>query len=401
MTGAEIPYGAYWSTPFAKWGGALVPYHSVRLAAFTAKRAMERRGIDPGRIDHGVLGMTVPQQNSFYGLPWLMGMAGAKDVAGPTISQACATGARILCHAASEVALGRARCVLAVSADRTSNGPTMLYPDPSAPGGSPAHERWVLDNFSSDPFARCAMVDTAENVAARDGIDLAEQHAVTLRRFEQYSAALADDRAFQRRYMDLPFALPDRKWEEEAGALEGDEGIYPTTADKLAKLKPVREGGTVTFGAQTHPADGNAAVIVTDADTAREVSRRPEIRVRIAAFGEAREAPGYMPAAPIAAARKALDAAGLSIGEIDAIKSHNPFAVNDIAFARAFQIPWERMNNYGSSLIWGHPQGPTGLRAIIELVEELAVRGGGTGLFQGCAAGDSAMACVVVVEDRG
>ena len=55
------------------------------------------------------------------------------------------------------------------------------------------------------------------------------------------------------------------------------------------------------------------------------------------------------------------------------------------------------MNNFGCSLVWGHPQGPTGLRALIELIEELAIRGGGTGLFQGCAAGDTAMAAVVRV----
>lgn len=400
MVEAEIPYGAYWSTPFAKWGGRLSGFHSVRLAAFTARRALDRRAIAPERIEHAVLGLTVPQQNSFYGLPWLMGMAGAEAVAGPTINQACATGARILAHAAGEVAFGRARCVLAISADRTSNGPTLLYPDPSAPGGSPAHERWVLDNFGHDPHAGCAMVDTAENVAARHGIDREEQHAVTLHRYAQYDEALANDRAFQRRFMDLPMVLPDRRYKDEAGALDGDEGVYPTTAEKLTTLRPVREGGTVTLAAQTHPADGNAAVVVTDAETARALSRRPEVRVAVLAFGEAREEPGFMPAAPITAARKALDAAGLAIADIHAIKSHNPFAVNDIAFARAFQIPWERMNNYGSSLVWGHPQGPTGLRAIIELIEELEIRGGGTGLFHGCAAGDSAMACVIRVEER-
>ena len=57
------------------------------------------------------------------------------------------------------------------------------------------------------------------------------------------------------------------------------------------------------------------------------------------------------------------------------------------------------MNELGCSLIWGHPQGPTGLRAVIELIEELAIRGGGWGLFTGCAAGDSAMAVVVEVGD--
>ena len=69
-----------------------------------------------------------------------------------------------------------------------------------------------------------------------------------------------------------------------------------------------------------------------------------------------------------------------------------------IAFARAFDVDWKKMNNFGSSLVWGHPQGPTGLRALIEMIEELVIRGGGTGLFQGCAAGDSAMAVILRVR---
>ena len=89
----------------------------------------------------------------------------------------------------------------------------------------------------------------------------------------------------------------------------------------------------------------------------------------------------------------------MGIDDIDAVKSHNPFVVNDIAFSRHFGLPVERMNRYGCSLVWGHPQGPTGLRGVIELIEELAERGGGRGLFQGCAAGDTGMAVVVDVRD--
>ena len=90
----------------------------------------------------------------------------------------------------------------------------------------------------------------------------------------------------------------------------------------------------------------------------------------------------------------------MKLADIVAIKTHNPFAVNDIAFARATGADLMTMNNYGCSLIWGHPQGPTGLRAIVELIEELAIRGGGLGLFNGCAAGDSSMAAVVEVSGR-
>jgi acetyl-CoA acetyltransferase len=89
----------------------------------------------------------------------------------------------------------------------------------------------------------------------------------------------------------------------------------------------------------------------------------------------------------------------MAFSDMRAIKTHNPFAVNDIVFARASGIAIERCNNFGCSLVWGHPQAPTGTRAIIELIEELALRGGGLGLFTGCAAGDSAMAVVVEVGD--
>jgi acetyl-CoA acetyltransferase len=108
-----------------------------------------------------------------------------------------------------------------------------------------------------------------------------------------------------------------------------------------------------------------------------------------------------MPYAPVPASRAALKAAGIGVGDLAAVKSHNPFVVNDIVFARETGFDVAKMNNYGCSLVWGHPQGPTGLRAIIELIEELALRGGGYGLFNGCAAGDSAMAVVIEVRDAG
>ena len=174
--------------------------------------------------------------------------------------------------------------------------------------------------------------------------------------------------------------------------LAGDEGVFASDAEKMARLKPVKEGGTITFAGQTHPADGNAGMIITTAARARALSREPRPVIRIAAYGQAREKPAYMPAAPIAAARRALAAAGIAIEDVKAVKSHNPFAVNDIIFAKELGLDVMTMNNYGCSLIWGHPQGPTGLRAIIELIEELVLAGGGYGLFHGCAAGDSAMA---------
>ncbi len=398
MSIAWIPYGAYWSTPFVRWQGALAELHSLRLSAWVAARALAKRGIDPQVFDFGVLGMTVPQQGCFYGLPWAMGEIGASHVGGPTIMQACATSARSVQVAAQEVAAGLATTALVLACDRVSNGPHIYYPAPSATGGTGQSENWVLDNFARDPFAGVAMITTAENVAKKHGITREEQDDLTLARYNQYGDALADDSAFLRRFMDLPFDVPDPRFVKVVASLDGDVGVQSSDPAKVRGLKPVVEGGSVTYAGQTHPADGNAGLVVTTRERARELARAPGIEIALLGFGTARTAIAHMPEAPVPATRAALNQAGLTINQIDCVKSHNPFLVNDLVFSKETGFALQAMNNYGCSLVWGHPQGPTGLRAMIELIEELALRGGGRGLFQGCAAGDTAMAIVIEVS---
>jgi acetyl-CoA acetyltransferase len=397
---AEIPYGAYWSTPFARWQGAFANLHSLEFAAYTARKELARREIPGEAIGHGVLGFSVPQSHSFYGLPWVAGRAGLGHIAGPTIMQACATGVRTLLAATQEVEAGLCGTSLAITCDRTSNGPHLYYPNPKGPGGTGAHEDWVMDNFGCDPLGRHSMLQTAENVAIKHQITTEQQHDVVLLREKQYRDALTDACAFQKRYMTLPFEVPDASFKKTAGSLDSDEGIRFSTAEGLANLKPVLADGSVTYGGQTHPADGNAAIIVAEPALADELSRDRNIRVKLHGFGSARAQQAHMPEAPIPAAQRALEAAGMTIEQMDAVKTHSPFAVNDVLFSRQTGVPLEKMNNFGCSLVWGHPQAPMGTRGVIELIEELAQRGGGYGLFTGCAAGDTAMAVIIEVADR-
>ncbi len=391
-----IPYGAYWSTPFAKWQGSFANLHPIAFAADTTCRALAERQLDPQAFDALFLGMTVPARSSFYGAPWLAALIGADGITGPVFSQACATSARVIGSAAHEVEAGDDRNILCITADRTSNGPHLLYPNPLGPGGRGDAEDWVWDNFNHDPYARNAMLQTAENVAREAGITTQEQHEVTLLRYSQYQAALADDAAFQRRYMVTPIAVnPSGK--KVVATVASDEGIFPSTPEGLARLKPVLPDGTVTYGAQTFPADGNAGMVVTTRERAAGLSRDRGVEVQVLSFAQGRTKKGFMPAANVPATRRALELAGISIEQVTAIKTHNPFAVNDIYFSREMGVPLASVNNYGSSLVWGHPQGPTGMRLIIELIEELVLRGGGYGLFTGCAAGDTAAAVVIKV----
>lgn len=397
---AYIPYGAYWSTPFARWQGSFAHLHALEFAAWVARRALKERNVELTEFDVGILGTTVPQRSSFWGVPWIMGILGAPEVSGPTIAQACATSVRCLSAAVSELASGAAQCALVLAADRVSNGPHIYYPDPSALGGTGVHEDWVVDNFNRDPYAEVGMVQTAESAAQRyGGFDTGLQNEITLRRYGQYGEAVKDNSAFLRRFMTLDFEVPDSRYKRTAKVLAGDEGIHETTAEGLAKLKPVLPGGTVTYGGQTHPADGSAGMVVTTRERARRLSCSPHIEVCILGFGQARVEKGYMPCAPAPAAKRALAMADVAVKDLKAIKTHNPFAVNDLILARELGFDVNRMNNYGCSLVWGHPQGPTGLRSIIELIEELAEAGGGLGLFTGCAAGDTGMAAVIRVQD--
>lgn len=387
-----IPLGSAWSSPFAKWQGTLAEVDSLDLAAAVTTRALAVRNIDPGSLDGLVLGWTVPQKQIFYGAPTLAARIGAPNLTGPMVAQACATSVAAL-HAAAGAVDAGAGTQLVVTTDRVSNGPTLSWPAPSGMGGAPVTSHWVLDSFARDPWAGAGMLAAAEAVAADMGVTREELDDLTALRWDQYATSLADDRAFQRRYQ-VPVQIPGRKG---ALTLDADEGVRPKERAAIGGLPPAGPDALHTFASQTHPADGAAGALVTTAERAREISG--EGIVRVLGVGFARVAKSRMPQAPVPAALSALEAAGRSIADVGAVTTHNPFAVNDLYFARETGIKVDDMNVYGCSLVFGHPQGPTGLRSIAELIETLRLRGGGIGLFTGCAAGDTGAALVLEVTD--
>ena len=148
-----IPYGGYWSTPFCSWQGSFQNLHAIKFAADVGNRFLQENKISPKEFDELILGITIPQLSSFYGTPWLAGMIGAEHITGPMIGQACATGAKCVEVAALNVHSKVHKNVLVICADRCSNGPLLVYPNPQTPGGTQDKESWVWDNFGNDPFA--------------------------------------------------------------------------------------------------------------------------------------------------------------------------------------------------------------------------------------------------------
>ena len=395
LTKAYIPYRGYYSSPFAKWQGTLANENSIVLGAATSRRFFESKGWDPKSIEYVLVGSTVYQKQWFYSGPWAAAMMGAEGAPGVLVSQACSTSTLSIFQAGMGIENGLFGLSWCLMADRMSNGPHATWPNPNGPGGQPIAEDWVMDNFGKDPWAGEAMIKTAENVAKEYGVTREECDAITLRRQEQYLDALANDREFQKRYL---FPVEIQLSKKKTVVLDADEGITTSTAEGLAGLKPVLPEGVHTFGAQTHPADGNAGICVTTREKARALSTNPGVEIQVVSFGFHRTKKAHMAAAVAPSAQQALEKAGLKASDLGAIKTHNPFAANDLVMAKVMGLDVNSMNNYGSSLIFGHPQAATGARLMIEGIEELVQKGGGYLLFSGCAAGDTAASIVIKVS---
>jgi len=345
-------------------------------------------------FDYLFLGMTIGQKQWFYGSTWAAALMGADHIPGMTISQACTTSTTCIWMAALGIETGMFKLPFCLMTDRCSNGPHIVWPNPLGPGGEVISENWMMDNFNRDPWGGMAMVQTAEAVAKEIGFTREESDELVLLRYNQYLMALENDRAFQKRYM---FPAIGRISKKETKVLEQDEGVIPTTREGLKNVRVPVPGGVISFAAQTFPADGNCGIIVTTREKAKELSADPNIEIQIISYGYARAEKARMPKAPVPAAQMALENAGLKIDDIAVIKMHEPFTVNTYYFAKQFGIKLDRINNYGSSLIYGHPQGPTAGRLIIEGIEEAVLKGGGYVLFSGCAAGDTAASLILKV----
>jgi acetyl-CoA acetyltransferase len=213
-----------------------------------------------------------------------------------------------------------------------------------------------------------------------------ETDDVAFLRYEQYFQAKAS--GFLDRVL-VPLDILDVAG-RPLGRIDDDFGVRKLT---LGGLRAQRELDTcVTGGTQTHASDGMACLLVTTKERVADLSTKPEIDIQFIAKTEVRAGPSLMPEAPGLAVQKLLDMTGLSMADITVAKNHNPFAVNDVIFAQQLEYDWKEMNKTGCPLVWGHPQGPTLTRVIIEGLEEAVDLGGGYVLVFGCAAGDVGIA---------
>ena len=379
---ARIPYGTWGSSFFPAWQtSALAEVNIGQFAGEAMNRILGIRKIPKSELDYLIIGSTVPWHWKFWNAPLVASCLGHR-IAGYHVEQACATGLQAALLAAAEVQSGANDVVGVLTFDRTSDSPVGVFPERRAYQRTMALSD-VWDNFGFDPATGQAMITTAGNAARKHRLDRKEVEDIAFCRHQQYFVPL-EVLNVQGRFL---------------GSIEDDVGVRKLTLDGLRQMRELDT--CVTTGTQTHASDGMATLLVTTPEKARQLSPRPEVVIQFVAKAEIRTHPALMPEAPTLAVEKLLAKTGFTMADMAVVKSHNPFAVNDAIFSKVMEYDWGEVNKTGCSLVWGHPQGPTLTRMLIEGLEEAVDLGGGLVLLFGCAAGDMGIAALLKVTEGG
>lgn len=390
----RIPYGTWGSSYFPAWQTS--PLAEVNIGQFAGEsmnRILGLRKVRKDELDFLVIGSTIPWHWKFWTAPMVASCMDLR-IPGYHVEQACATGLQAVMVAAGEVESGSHDVVGVLTFDRTSDSPVGVFPERRSYQRTYALSD-VWDNFGFDPATGKAMVTCAGLAARKYRLDRREVDELSAYRYDQYFGAKA--RGFLSKVL-VPLEILNLQG-KSLGWINDDLGVRQIS---LADMRSMRELDTcVTPGTQTHASDGMATLIVANSDKAKQISQRPEIDIQLICKTEVRTYPSLMPEAPALAVRKLLDRTGLTMADMKVVKDHNPFAANDVIFARLLDYDWKKMNNTGCPLVWGHPQGPTLTRVIIEALEEAVELGGGYVLVFGCAAGDVGIAAIFRVTDGG
>jgi acetyl-CoA acetyltransferase family protein len=243
----------------------------------------------------------------------------------------------------------------------------------------------------AERYSTEAMGETAENVAERYGVSRADQDAFALRSHQRAVAAQTEGR-FAEQLVAVEAPAVDGSGTVTVSADEGPR--LDTSLERLAKLRPAfREGGTVTAGNASTLNDGAACVVLGSEEEAARLGAQP--LARVVATGVSGVDPAYMGMGPVPAIRRALDASGLALDDIDLIEINEAFAAQVLACQRELGIDEERLNVNGGAIALGHPLGCSGARLLTTLAWELGRRGARHGVAALCVGVGQGLATVI------
>ncbi|MEK6302514.1 MAG: acetyl-CoA C-acetyltransferase [Acidobacteriota bacterium] len=378
-------------TPMGEYGGALRDLSAIELGAIAARGALERSGVSPEAIDHTVIGNALQTSgDAIYGARHVALKAGVPvDKPALTVNRLCGSGIQSIISGAQMIQLGEAATVLAGGMESMSQAPHVIR---GARWGFKLGEGKLEDSLMVallDTHCNLYMAQTAENLVRQHDISREAQDEYAL--LSQRRAAAAWDAG---RFADevVPVEIKTRKG---TTLFERDDHMRPdTTMEGLAKLRPAfAKDGFVTAGNASGIVDGAAAVVIAGEEAARKLEARP--LGRIVSWGIAGVPPEIMGIGPVPASRKALEAAKLSLSDIDLVEVNEAFAGQYLAVERELGLDRERTNVNGGAIALGHPLGASGTRLVLTLLHELRRRGKKYGLATACIGGGQGIAMIV------
>jgi acetyl-CoA C-acetyltransferase len=322
----------------------------------------------------------------------MIGAGIPKETPAYTINKVCGSGLKAIALGASAIMLGQADVVLAGGQESMSQVPMAL---PKARWGHRMELTGVgdvLDLMVFDGlweiFYGYHMGVTAEAIAAMYDISRQEQDELGVLSHTRARSAIKDGLFAQE---IAPVIVKTRKGET---VFDTDERPMDTNMDKMGKLRPAfKKDGTVTAGNASGINDAAAAVLLMSSHKAKDLSLEPIVKIK--AFASGGVDPAYMGLGPIPAVRKALKAAGMTLGDIRMIELNEAFAAQAIGCMRELGIGNDRPNELGSGISLGHPIGCTGARQMVTGMNHMQRNGYNTGLFTMCIGGGMGMAMIV------
>jgi acetyl-CoA acyltransferase len=381
MKEAVIVSGARTAVGRAPRGSLRASRPDDMAGAAIAEALRRAEGLEVAEVEDVLLGCAITEGSQGLNVARIAAQrAGLPEtVPAQTVNRFCSSGLQTIASAAERIMAGFATTIVAGGTEHMSSTPTptpTFSPNPEVVRGHPEYYM--------------AMGLTGERVAEQWGVSREDQDAFALRS-HQRAAEAVDSGRFDPEIVPLPVRVDwvgeDGQPASREGTFERDEGPRrDTSAEALAKLKPVfKQGGTVTAGNSSQRSDGAAAVVVMERERAEALGLRP--LGRFVGYAVGGVAPEVMGIGPTVAIPKALELTGLRLGDIDLIELNEAFASQALAVIRALDLDLDKVNVNGGAIALGHPMGATGTKLTIQLLAELARRGGRYGMVTMCVGG--------------
>ncbi|KQW05241.1 thiolase family protein [Streptomyces sp. Root369] len=378
-------------TPQGRYGGALASVRPDDLAALVVGEAVRRAGAPAESVDEVILGAAnqAGEDNRDVARMAVLLAGLPHTVPGYTVNRLCASGLTAVASAAQSIRAGESDLVVAGGVESMTRAPWVMA-KPGTPWARPGvvHDTslgWRFTNPRFPATTTLSMGETAEEVAALDGVSRLEADAFALRSHRRAVAARAAGR-FAAEIVPVPVA---------DGEVTEDEGPRPTTTlEKLSSLRTAfRPGGIVTAGNSSPLSDGAAALVVASGAAVERHGLTP--RARIVTATSAGVEPHLMGLGPVPATNRALQRAGWAAEDLDAIELNEAFAAQALAVTHRLKLDPDRVNADGGAVALGHPLGCSGARILLTLLGRLEREGGRRGLATLCVGVGQGVAMLV------